>query len=62
MLSELGEAVFVPADEPDGGKMVSCLVIATNKEQITVHVDEDGRAWVYEIGWLKSVEMVKCGG
>lgn len=41
-LSELAALEFVSADEPDGGKMVSCLVIATNEEQITVHVDEDG--------------------
>lgn len=52
-LSELAELEFVSADEPDGGKMVSCLVIATNEEQITVHVDEDGACWVYEEmrGW-----------
>ena len=52
-LSELAALEFVPADVPDGGKMVSCLVIATNKEQITVHVDEDGACWVYEDvrGW-----------
>lgn len=54
-LSELAGVVFYPADEPDGGKMVSCLVIATNEEQITVHVDEDGACWVWmEIkGWMK---------
>ena len=52
-LSELAALEFVSADEPDGGKMVSCLVIATNEEQITVHVDEDGRAWVFYGGrWL----------
>lgn len=52
-LSELAALEFVSADEPDGGKMVSCLVIATNEEQITVHVDEDGACWVYEEmrGW-----------
>ena len=52
-LSELAALEFVSADVPDGGKMVSCLVIATNEEQITVHVDVDGRAWVfYEGRWL----------
>ena len=52
-LSELAALEFVSADEPDGGKMVSCLVIATNEEQITVHVDEDGRAWAfYEGRWI----------
>jgi hypothetical protein len=52
-LSELAALKFVSADVPDGGKIVSCLVIATNKEQITVHVDEDGRAWAfYEGRWL----------
>lgn len=52
-LSELAALEFVSADVPDGGKMVSCLVIATNEEQITVHVDQDGRAWVfYEGRWL----------
>lgn len=52
-LSELAALEFVSADVPDGGKMVSCLVIATNEEQITVHVDEDGACWVYEEmrGW-----------
>lgn len=52
-LSELAALEFVSADETDGGKMVSCLVIATNEEQITVHVDEDGACWVYEEmrGW-----------
>jgi hypothetical protein len=52
-LSELAALVFVSADVPDGGKMVSCLVIATNEEQITVHVDEAGTCWVWseERGW-----------
>lgn len=46
-LSELAALEFVSADVPDGGKMVSCLVIATNEEQITVHVDEAGTCWVW---------------
>lgn len=52
-LSELAALEFAPAGEPDGGKMVSCLVIATNEEQITVHVDEAGVCWVWseERGW-----------
>ena len=49
-LSEMAELEFVLADEPDGGKMVSCLVIATNEEQITVHVDEAGACWVWSEG------------
>ena len=54
-LSELAALEFVSADVPDGGKMVSCLVIATNEEQITVHVDEDGACWAYEEmrGWRR---------
>lgn len=52
-LSELSAIEFSPADEPDGGKMISCLVIATNEEQIAVHVDEAGTCWVWseERGW-----------
>jgi hypothetical protein len=52
-LSELAVLEFISADVPDEGKMVSCLVIATNEEQITVHVDDDGACWVYEEmrGW-----------
>ena len=54
-LSELAALEFVSADEPDGGKMVSCLVIATYEDQITVHVDEDGACWAYEEmrGWRR---------
>ena len=54
-LSELAALEFVSADEPDGGKMVSCLVIATNEEQITVHADEAGTCWVYDDvrGWRR---------
>ena len=54
-LSELAALEFVSADEPDGGKMVSCLVIATNEEQITVHVDEAGTCWGWseERGWRR---------
>ena len=54
-LSELAALEFVSADVPDGGKMVSCLVIATNEEQITVHVDEAGTCWVWseESGWRR---------
>ena len=54
-LSELAALEFVSADVPDGGKMVSCLVIATNEEQITVHADEAGTCWVYDDvrGWRR---------
>ena len=57
-LGALAELEFSEADEPDGGKMVSCLVIATNEEQITVHVDGDGGCWVYDErnGWMKGGE------
>lgn len=48
VMAELGAVEFSAAEEPDGGKMVSCLVIATNEEQITVHVDGDGGCWVYD--------------
>lgn len=52
-LSELAALEFVSADVPDGGKMAACLVIATNEEQITVHVDRAGTCWVYDDvrGW-----------
>ena len=49
-LSDLAALEFVSADVPDGGKMVSCLVIATNEEQITVHVEEAGTCWVWSEG------------
>ena len=57
-LGALAELEFSEAEEPDGGKMVACLVIATNEEQITVHVDEDGGCWVCnEIkGWMKGIK------
>ena len=53
VLAELGAVEFSAVEEPDGGKMVSCLVIATNEEQITVHVDRAGTCWVWneERGW-----------
>ena len=56
VLAELGAVEFSAAEEPDGGKMVSCLVIATNEEQITVHVDQAGTCWVYDDvrGWRRS--------
>ena len=57
-LGALAELEFSEADEPDGGGMVACLVVATNEEQITVHVDGDGGCWVYnEIkGWTKGIK------
>ena len=57
-LEALAELEFYEAEEPDGGKMVACLVIATNEEQITVHVDGDGGCWVYDEikGWMKGGE------
>lgn len=55
VLAELAETEFTEAEEdPDEGSFRAALVIATNEEQITVHVDEDGRAWVfYEGRWLR---------
>lgn len=54
-LSELAALEFVSADEPDGGKMVSCLVIATNERQIVINIDDRGIGWVYdqERGWIR---------
>jgi hypothetical protein len=54
VLAELAETEFTEAEEaPDEGSFRASLVIATNEEQITVHADEDGRAWVfYEGRWL----------
>ena len=54
VLAELAETEFAEAEEaPDEETFRAALVIATNEEQITVHADEDGRAWVfYEGRWL----------
>lgn len=54
VLAELAETEFTEAEEaPDEGAFRAALVIATNEEQITVHVDGDDRAWVfYEGRWL----------
>ena len=52
-LSELAALEFKAADAPDEDSLTACLVIATNDQQITVHVDEAGVCWVYdeERGW-----------
>ena len=54
VLAELAATEFVEAEEdPDEGTFRAALVIATNEEQITVHVDGDDRAWAfYEERWL----------
>ena len=54
VLAELAETEFTEAEEdPEEGSSRAALVIATNEEQITVHVDGDDRAWVfYEGRWL----------
>lgn len=54
VLAELAETEFTEAEEdPDEGTFRASLVIATNEEQITVHVDEEGRAWAYYKGrWM----------
>lgn len=54
VLTELAVTEFTEAEEaPDEGAFRAALVIATNEEQITVHVDGDDRAWVfYEGRWL----------
>lgn len=54
VLAELAAIEFTEAEEdPDEGSFRAALVIATNEEQITVHVDEAGTCWVfYEERWL----------
>lgn len=54
VLAELAATEFVEAEEdPDEETFRAALVIATNEEQITVHVDGDDRAWVFFEGrWL----------
>ena len=54
VLAELAATAFVEAEEdPDEETFRAALVIATNEEQITVHVDGDDRAWVfYEGRWM----------
>ena len=54
VLAELAEIEFTETNEaPDEGSFRAALVIATNEEQITVHTDGNGRAWVfYEGRWL----------
>ena len=54
VLAELAATEFVEAEEdPDEGSFRAALVVATNEEQITVHVDGDDRAWAfYEGRWL----------
>lgn len=56
VLAELAETEFVEAEEdPDEETFRAALVIATNEEQITVHVDEAGTCWVWseERGWRR---------
>ena len=56
VLAELAETEFTEAEEaPDEGSFRAALVIATNEEQITVHVDANGTCWVYDEikGWKK---------
>ena len=55
VLAELAETEFTEAEEaPDEGTFRAALVIATNEEQITVHMDEEGRAWAfYEGRWMR---------
>lgn len=56
VLAELAETEFTEAEEdPDEGSFRAALVIATNEEQITVHVDEVGTCWVWseESGWRR---------
>lgn len=54
VLAELAAIEFTEAEEaPDEETFRAALVIATNEEQITVHVDEAGTCWVWseERGW-----------
>ena len=55
VLAELAETEFTEAEEdPDEETFRAALVVATNEEQITVHVDGDDRAWAfYEGRWLR---------
>jgi hypothetical protein len=55
VLAELAATEFTEAEEdPDEETFRAALVVATNEEQITVHVDEEGRAWAfYEGRWLR---------
>lgn len=56
VLAELAETEFTEAEEdPDEETFRAVLVIATNEEQITVHVDEAGTCWVWseERGWRR---------
>ena len=56
VLAELAATEFVEAEEdPDEETFRAALVIATNEEQITVHVDEAGTCWVWseESGWRR---------
>ena len=56
VLAELAETEFTEAEEdPDEETFRAALVIATNEEQITVHVDEAGTCWVWseERGWRR---------
>ena len=56
VLAELAVTEFTEAEEdPDEGSFRAALVVATNEEQITVHVDEAGTCWVWseESGWRR---------
>lgn len=55
VLAELAATEFTEAEEdPDEETFRAALVIATNEEQITVHMDEAGVRWVWseERGWI----------
>lgn len=54
VLTELAATEFTEAEEdPVEGAFRAALVIATNEEQITVHVDGEDRAWAfYEGRWM----------
>jgi hypothetical protein len=59
VLAELAATEFTEAEEaPDEETFRAALVIATNEEQITVHVDDAGTCWVYDEtrGWMKGGE------
>ena len=54
-LATAGVTVTEDEEDPDEGTFRAALVIATNEEQITVHVDANGTCWVYDEikGWKK---------